>query len=153
MWLFYSSWSEGLNWGSSLQPQDDQYRICWAGQTVSGPECPWLQSTLHGKVTLWPTLTSEWVKLHGNTVWPENLVVQRSTLIFATAKLKPANISYLHIAICMAIPCRTAKFKFTNIFSMAILDPAAKFNSHQYSQLYGIAGTFSRRKCFRKSEA
>ena len=38
----------------------------------------------------------------------------------------------------MAIPYRTAKFKSTNIFAMAILGPTAKFNSHQYFRLYDM---------------
>ena len=65
-----------------------------------------------------------------------NLAVSQS--IFATAKLKLANISYLHI-IRMAIPYRTAKFKSTNIFTIVILGPTAKFNSYQYFRLYSIA--------------
>ena len=36
----------------------------------------------------------------------------------------------------MAIPYQAAKFKSANIFAMAILDPAAKFNSCQYFRLY-----------------
>ena len=36
----------------------------------------------------------------------------------------------------MVIPYRTAKFKSTNIFAIAILGPTAKFNSHQYFRLY-----------------
>ena len=66
-----------------------------------------------------------------------NLAVWQS--IFATAKLKLANISYLHNIIRMAIPYWTAKFKSANIFAMVILGPNAKFNSHQYFQLYSIA--------------
>ena len=66
-----------------------------------------------------------------------NLVVWRSS--FATAKLKSANISYLHIYIIyMAISYQTAKFKSANIFVMAIWGPTAKFNSRQYFRLYGI---------------
>ena len=74
----------------------------------------------------------------------------------ATAKLKFANISYLHqeysiiieptfsiIYSCLhiirvAIPYRTAKFKSANIFAMAIRSPTAKFNSRQYFRVYGI---------------
>ena len=41
------------------------------------------------------------------------------------------------MCIRMAIPYRTAKFKSANIFAMAIWGPTAKFNSHQYFQLYG----------------
>ena len=37
----------------------------------------------------------------------------------------------------MVIPYRTAKFKLTNIFVMAIWRSTAKFNSHQYFRLYG----------------
>ena len=49
-----------------------------------------------------------------------NLAVWQS--IFATAKLKSANITYLHIVyVCMAIPYRTANFKPTNIYVMADL--------------------------------
>ena len=43
-------------------------------------------------------------------------------------------LAYIH----MAIPYRTAKFKPTNMFAMAIWDPTAKFNSRQYFRLYGI---------------
>ena len=39
----------------------------------------------------------------------------------------------------MAIPYQTAKFKSANRFKMAIWDPTAKFNSHQYFQLYGTS--------------
>ena len=39
----------------------------------------------------------------------------------------------------MVIPYWTAKFKFANIFVMAILGPTTKFNSRQYFRLYGIA--------------
>ena len=68
-----------------------------------------------------------------------NLADWRS--VFATAKLKSANISYLHINIIrMAIPYRTAKFRSTNIVAIVILAPTAKFNSRQ---LYGIYGEFS----------
>ena len=46
-----------------------------------------------------------------------------------TAKLKSAKISYSHIqCIRMAIPYRTAKFKFANILAIAILGSTAKFN-------------------------
>ena len=38
----------------------------------------------------------------------------------------------------MAIPYRTAKFKSANTFAMAIWEPTAKFNSHQYFRLYSI---------------
>ena len=38
---------------------------------------------------------------------------------------------------CMAIPYQTAKFKFANIFAIAILGSTAKFNSRQYFWLYG----------------
>ena len=60
----------------------------------------------------------------------------------ATAKLKSANTSYLHIYICIAIPYRTAKFKSANIFTMAIQGPTAKFNSRQYFRPYGISLSF-----------
>ena len=52
------------------------------------------------------------------------------------AKLKFAKISYLH----MAIPYRTSnlKLKSANILAIVILGSTAKFNSHQYFQLYGI---------------
>ena len=62
-----------------------------------------------------------------------SLVVQ-----LATTKLKSANISYLHIYICVSIPYRTAKFISTNIFTMAIYGPIAKFNSRQYFRLYSM---------------
>ena len=72
-----------------------------------------------------------------------NLVFWQS--IFAATKSKSACISYLHVYnimnvrvyVYMAIPYRTAKFKSANIFAMAIWGPTAKFNSHQYFQLYG----------------
>ena len=54
-----------------------------------------------------------------------------------TAKLKSAKMSYLHIIIRMAIPYRTAKFKFANILATAILGSITKFNSRQYFRLYG----------------
>ena len=38
----------------------------------------------------------------------------------------------------MAIPYQTTKFKSTNNLEIAILGSTAKFNSHQYFQLYGI---------------
>ena len=38
----------------------------------------------------------------------------------------------------MAIPYRTAIFKSANVLAIAILGSTAKFNSHQYFQLYGI---------------
>ena len=37
----------------------------------------------------------------------------------------------------MAIPYQTTKFKSANILVIAIWDSTAKFNSHQYFQLYG----------------
>ena len=43
-------------------------------------------------------------------------------------------LAYIH----MAILYRTTKFKSANTFEMAIWDTTAKFNSHQYFQLYGI---------------
>ena len=58
---------------------------------------------------------------------------------FATAKLKSANVSYLHI-IYMCVwwsLYQTAKFRF-DYFCNWELDPAAKFNSHQYYRLYGM---------------
>ena len=36
----------------------------------------------------------------------------------------------------MAIPYRTAKFKFANIFAMVILGPTTKFNSRQLYSIY-----------------
>ena len=42
----------------------------------------------------------------------------------------------------MAIPYRTAKFKFANTFAKAICDPTAKFNSRQYFQLYSSCFIF-----------
>ena len=65
-----------------------------------------------------------------------NLAVWRS--IFTTAKLKSANITCLNIIICMVIPYWTAKLKSTNIFTMVIWGPTAKFNSCQYFRLYGM---------------
>ena len=54
-----------------------------------------------------------------------NLAIWRST--FATAKLKCANISYLHIYMWRS---RTEPpFKSANIFAIAIWGPTAKFNS------------------------
>ena len=41
-------------------------------------------------------------------------------------------LAYIH----MVILYRTAKFKFANIFAIAILGSTAKFNSHQYFWLY-----------------
>ena len=38
----------------------------------------------------------------------------------------------------MAILYQTAKFKSANMFAVAIWDPTAKYNSHQYFHLYGI---------------
>ena len=46
--------------------------------------------------------------------------------------------NFLLAYICMAIPYRTAKLKSANTFAMAIWDPTAKFNSHQYFRLYGM---------------
>ena len=39
---------------------------------------------------------------------------------------------------------RTAKFKSANIFVMAILGPTAKYNSHQYFQLYSTCNYVSK---------
>ena len=44
--------------------------------------------------------------------------------------------NFLLAYIRMAIPYRTAKFKSANMLVMAIWDPTAKFNSHQYFWLY-----------------
>ena len=41
----------------------------------------------------------------------------------------------------MAIPYQTAKFKSANIYAMEIWYPTAKFNSHQYFQLYSMTFT------------
>ena len=46
--------------------------------------------------------------------------------------------NFLLAYICMAIPYRTANFKSANKFAMAIWEPTAKFNSHQYFWLYGM---------------
>ena len=63
-----------------------------------------------------------------------NLAVWQS--IFATTKL---NLPIFHTChICMAMPYRTAKFKSTNTFAMAIWGPTTKFNSRQDFQLYGM---------------
>ena len=43
-----------------------------------------------------------------------------------------------HAYIRMVIPYRTAKFKFTNIFAVAIWRSTVKFNSRQYFCLYSI---------------
>ena len=64
-----------------------------------------------------------------------NLAVWRST--FATAKLKCANISYLHIYMWRS---RTEPPNLNPpiFFAIAIWGPTAKFNSRQYFRLYGI---------------
>ena len=54
---------------------------------------------------------------------------------FATAKLKCANISYLHIYMWQS----HTEPSNLNIFAIVIWGPTAKFNSHQYFRLYGIA--------------
>ena len=46
--------------------------------------------------------------------------------------------NFLLAYIRVVIPYRTAKLKSANTFAMAIWDPTAKFNSHQYFRLYGI---------------
>ena len=52
-----------------------------------------------------------------------------------TAKLKSAK-NFLLAYICIVIPYRTAKFKSTNIFPIAILGSTTKFNYRQYFRLY-----------------
>ena len=41
-------------------------------------------------------------------------------VLFATAKLKPANISYLHIYVWRSLSEPPNLYKFANIFTMAI---------------------------------
>ena len=45
--------------------------------------------------------------------------------------------NFLLAYIRMAIPYRTAKFKYANILAIAILGSTAKFNARQYFRLYG----------------
>ena len=67
-----------------------------------------------------------------NTVYTENLAVCLSN---HQIKIRQ---NFLFTYIRMAILYRTAKFKYANMFAMAIWDPTAKFNSRQYFRLYGI---------------
>ena len=46
--------------------------------------------------------------------------------------------NFLLTYIRMAIPYRTANFKFANMFAMASWDPTTKLNSRQYFWLYGM---------------
>ena len=80
---------------------------------------------------LWPQVYCRTARNFGGEL---NFMVWQSAC--ATAKLKLANnISYLHIIICMAILCWTAKF---NIVAMTISDSSAKSNSCQYFWLYSM---------------
>ena len=80
----------------------------------------------------WTDMTQVYYRIAGKFGGELNLAVWRTA--WATTKLKSAKISYLHIhCIPMAIPYQTAKSKSTNMFEMAIWDPTANFNSHQYS--------------------
>ena len=52
---------------------------------------------------------------YSRKIW-QGIKFGRIKFTFTTARLKCTNISYLHIYIYMAIPYRTTKLKFTNIF-------------------------------------
>ena len=88
------------------------------------------------RVYAWIPTTRKSVIPYSREIW-RGIKFGGLAVCLATAKLKSTDISYLHI-IHMAIPYRTAKFKSANIFAMGIWGPTAKFNSCQYSRLYGI---------------
>ena len=84
---------------------------------------------------LYSKVVSMWLILYSRKIW---WGIKFGGLVgyVTTTKLKSAKISYSHI-IRMVILYRTGKFKSANILAIALLGSTAKFNFHQYFQLYG----------------